>query len=77
MRSILSGQGYTFASDMSAAAGSRKVLNANARGGQGKKSVLANVKDGSGGMNSPKVRVTRLHRNDERAVDFRERLRLW
>ena len=77
MHSILSGQGYTFPSDISAAARSMKVLNANARGGQGKKSVLAYVKECSGGMESPDVRVTRLHRDDERAVEFRESLRLW
>ncbi len=77
MHSILSGQGYTFAADISAAARSRRVLKSSGRVRQGKRNVLEDLKEGDGGMESPDVRVTRLERDDERAVEFRERMRSW
>ncbi len=73
IRSILSGEGYTFASDMAASrrAGRKKT--------QTRQDSLRATGEGEGGPGSisPDIRLSRLDRDDPRAIEFRERIRPW
>jgi hypothetical protein len=77
MHSILSGERYTFSSDLSAA---RRSHRGAAGASDSRKTGYARLLDEEqkmSGMESPDVKVTRLDRDDERAIEFRERFRSW
>jgi hypothetical protein len=77
MHSILSGERYTFSSDLSVARRSHRSAVGISESGKTSYTRLMDEQQRTGGMESPDVKVTRLDRDDERAIEFRERLRSW
>jgi len=77
MHSILSGERYTFSSDLSAARRSNRDATSAGDSRKTGHERLIDEERTTSGMESPDVRVTRLDRDDERAIEFRERLRSW
>jgi hypothetical protein len=76
MHSILSGERYTFSSDLSAARRShRGAVGPSDSRKTGYVRLLEEQK--MGGMESPDVKVTRLDRDDARAIEFGEKFRSW